>query len=119
MENEEFACALCAASGDVDMEACIASEGQRRLLAEDDNGLLLCLICYMRQANECLHCGRQVDCILPSPDCLGEPWLCEECLNLPYTIHVNSCYSDGCMTPEEFVEECFRSLGDSDRITLV
>jgi hypothetical protein len=117
LDQNDFICSLCSIAGDIDMDACLLKE-DKRLLAEDENGVLMCLICYMKQANECLHCGQKND-LLPSYKCRNEPWLCEECLNLPNTVHVAACYSDGCMTPEEFLHECYIGLGDSDRTTLV
>lgn len=116
-DNDSYSCIICDVAGHIDMDNCI-SEESKLLLAEDDNGLLMCLICYMKQMNECLHCGERVDCILPSSKCFNTPWLCEECLNLPYTVHVAACYKDGCMTIEEFAEECFRDLAMDDIIDL-
>jgi len=115
-EPSDYVCALCSIVGDIDMDDCIKQE--KKLLAEDDNGLLLCLICYMKQKSECLHCRQQVDYLLPSDKCFNEPWLCEECLNLSYTVHVAACYKDGCMTMSEFMQECFRNLDETDIVEL-
>ncbi len=102
---DQFVCVDCGASGEVTPQDAIDNECQ--LLSEGDDGNLICFKCYMIQASTCHYCNEVTD-LMPSTRCNSAPWLCEECLNLPFTVHVWSCYSDGCMTPEEFVDEIQR-----------
>jgi hypothetical protein len=100
-------CAMCEADGTTDPNE--ALDGESILLAETDNGYMMCLACYAEYEGICHHCGSE-DGIYPDITCKAEPWFCRECLDLPYRIHMNSCYSDGCLTAEEFSAECLREL---------
>lgn len=101
-------CAVCGVNGSLTPKESLDNENI--LLAEDKDGLLICLPCYMEKENICLHCCEEDVDLMPDTSCRAEPWLCETCLNLPYRVHMFSCYSDGCMTPEEFAAEAAREI---------
>jgi hypothetical protein len=104
---DTYICSVCCALGALSPEEALAAEVL--LLAEDDDCNLLCLPCYMRVNNTCAYCSCQGE-IFPDTSCKGQPWLCKECLELPYKIHTRACYSNGCMTLEEFAEESSRDI---------
>lgn len=101
---------ICDACGDRgELTPTLAAEQEICLLAESDTGNLLCLPCFMQEKSTCLHCLASGE-IFPDTSCKGEPWLCRECLDLPYRIHMFSCYLDGCMTPEEYTQMAYREI---------
>jgi hypothetical protein len=104
---DKYICCACGCDGSLTPDEALKNENT--LLSEDKDGNLICLVCYMEKENICLHCGEEAD-LMPDTTCRAEPWLCEECLNLPYRVHMFSCYSDGCMTPEEFSLESLREI---------
>lgn len=106
-----YKCCICGKAGYLELEEAISNDAQ--LLAEYDDGLHYCMPCFLREFSHCLHCSKEAD-LFPDTTCNAEPWLCEECLNLPYRIHMFSCYQDGCMSPSEFAEECQRGLEDEE-----
>ena len=102
-----YECSACGDEGALEPDDALARE--LVLLAESANGDLMCLVCYAQSESVCLHCGIE-DGIFPDTSCNAEPWLCRDCLALPYRIHMFSCYLDGCMTVEEFSAECLREI---------
>jgi len=109
----EYSCEICHKLGEVTVKA--AMDKDVILLAEDEDEQLICLPCFMAKERRCLHCGEEAD-LMPDVTCKAQPWLCEECLRLPYRVHMFSCYSDGCMTAEEFSDECNRGVYEDDEI---
>ena len=107
-----YECAACAKAGTLDPEDALVSD--LIILAELDNGQLMCLPCYAESESICLHCGSN-DGIYPDISCKAEPWLCRNCLGLPYRIHMFSCYGNGCMTPGEYAQESFREAQEDQR----
>jgi len=101
-------CVGCGVGGSLTPKESLDNENM--LLAEDKDGNYICLPCYMEKENICLHCSKEDVDLMPDTTCRAEPWLCEECLNLPYRVHMFSCYSDGCMTPGEYAAEVEREL---------
>ena len=101
-------CVGCGVNGSLTAKESL--ENGNALLAEDKDGNYICLPCYMEKENICLHCGEEDVDLMPDETCKAVPLLCEECLNLPYRVHMFSCYSDGCMTVEEFSAEALREI---------
>ncbi len=101
---------ICDACGDVgELTPILAADRGICLLAENGTGILMCLTCHMQEESTCFHCLATSD-IYPDTSCKAEPWLCRECLDLPYRIHMFSCYLDGCMTPEEYTQMAYREM---------
>lgn len=100
-------CIACGKPGT--LEPTDALDSPLILLAETENGEMMCIACYAESESICLHCGNE-DGLFPDTSCKAEPWFCRDCLDLSYRIHMFSCYSDGCVTVEEFAEECQRDL---------
>lgn len=107
MDRDTHICSSCGKSGSLTADDAIAAKNT--LLSEDDSGNLVCLPCYMEGDSICLYCSEEAD-LMPDATCRAMPQLCEKCLNLPFRVHMYSCYSDGCMTPEEFAAECERTM---------
>ncbi len=100
-------CAVCTKAGTLEPEDAVGTP--LILLAESDGGDLMCIACFAESESICHHCGEE-DGLFPDIECKAEPWFCRDCLDLPYRIHMNSCYSDGCVTAEEFSAECLREI---------
>lgn len=104
---DTYTCDACGDKGALSPKE--AMEHSVILLAEDESGNMMCLPCFMQAKSKCICCFSEGD-IHPDTSCKAEPWLCEECLALPYRIHMYSCYINGCMTPAEFAAEAQREL---------
>lgn len=74
---------------------------------------LYCYPCYCVATSTCVHCGDVKDVLVRDKRCKNNLYLCPDCIKLACP-HLFKCYSDGCMTPEEFAQQEFEMMQDGE-----
>jgi hypothetical protein len=100
-------CTTCGLKGtylDLDDEKDLKRVKEVETLLVMVNGLYYDFICAHAADGYCIACGQQA-ILYEDKRCNGPLWICAECIN-QRCVHRGSCYKDGCMSLEEFAEEC-------------
>lgn len=103
-----YSCEGCGDHGSLEPSDCVNTT--LVLLASADDETMWCLPCWCKRKSICLNCCTEAHLVCDT-SCNAKPMLCEDCLGLPYRIHMFSCYIDGCMTPGELAAEECRIMG--------
>lgn len=73
-------------------------------------GELYCYPCYCLVSSTCIHCGDEQEVLIRDKRCKNNLYLCQTCIKEPTCPHLFKCYSDGCMSIEEFAQQEFEIM---------